>query len=53
MTGVSVKLCSAIFSVLSCRFLRDLYFVLYDMNETRITMQKKDLDCEEAFSTDI
>ena len=33
--------CSAIFSVLSCRFLRDLYFVLYDMNETRITMQKK------------
>ena len=33
--------CSAIFSVLSCRSLRDLYFVLYDMNETRITMQKK------------
>ena len=33
--------CSAIFSVLSCRFLRDLYFVLYDMNETRITTQKK------------
>ena len=34
--------CSAIFSVLSCRSLRDLYFVLYDMNETRITMQKKE-----------
>ena len=33
--------CSAIFSVLSCRSLRDLYFNLYDMNETRITMQKK------------
>ena len=33
--------CSTIFSVLSCRSLRDLYFVLYDMNETRITMQKK------------
>ena len=33
--------CSSIFSVLSCRSLRDLYFNLYDMNETRITMQKK------------
>ena len=32
--------CSAIFSVLSCRSLRDLYFVIYDMNDTRITMQK-------------
>ena len=28
------------FSVLSCRSLRDLYFDLYDMNDTCITMQK-------------
>ena len=34
--------CSASFSVLSCRSLRDLYFNLYDMNDTRITMQKKE-----------
>ena len=26
--------CSVIFSGLSCRSLRDLYFILYDMNET-------------------
>ena len=37
--------CSAIFSVLSCRSLRDLYFNLYDMNETRITMQKNVCVC--------
>lgn len=34
--------CSSIFSVLSCRSLCDLYFDLYDMNETHITKQKKD-----------
>ena len=35
-----VQRCSVIFSVLSCQSLRDLYFVLYDMNETRIIMKK-------------
>ena len=43
--------CSAIFSVLSCRSLRDLYFNLYDMNETRITMQKKTLSYYESSLT--
>ena len=37
--------CFAIFSVLSCRSFRGLYFHLYDMNETRITMQKKKIRC--------
>ena len=32
---------SVVFSFLSCRCLCDLYYELYDMNETRITMQKE------------
>jgi hypothetical protein len=36
-----VQRCYAIFPVLSYQSLRDLYFNLYDTNETRITMQKK------------
>ena len=43
VTGIGVKLRDVLlsFSVLSCRSLRDLYFNLYDMNETRITMKKR------------
>ena len=44
--------CSAIFLVLSCRSLRDLYFVFHDMNETYYHAKHTHIEIEIHFVRD-